>query len=217
MVNILYKELKLSTSILTYFFILFSFMYLIPGYPILCGVFFICLGIFKSFENYLVTNDILFSALLPISKKDVVKAKFIFVCFIEVVSFILMSLLSILRNTILVNSSTYLNNFMMNANGFALMMSLLLFALFNLIFISGYFETTYKQTKPFIYFMIVNFIVITVAESLHHFPNLSFLNSFGNDNILIQLSLVLMGILIYILITYLAYRKSWQRFSKIDL
>ena len=48
-------------------------MTLLPGYPILCGVFFITLGIFQSFQSAREANDIVFSALLPIAKRDVVK------------------------------------------------------------------------------------------------------------------------------------------------
>jgi len=83
MSNILRKELRLSASALSYFFIAFGFMFFIPGYPILCGVFFVTLGIFQSFQNAREANDIVFSALLPIAKKDVVKGKFLFSCFIE--------------------------------------------------------------------------------------------------------------------------------------
>ena len=38
--NLLVKEMRLSASVLSYIFIVFGVMFLIPGYPILCGVFF---------------------------------------------------------------------------------------------------------------------------------------------------------------------------------
>ena len=44
---LLKKELRLSTLLLTWLFIGFGAMTLIPGYPILCGAFFITLGIFQ--------------------------------------------------------------------------------------------------------------------------------------------------------------------------
>ena len=71
--NILLKEVKLSASLLSFLFIPFGLMFLLPGYPILCGVFFVTLGIFQSFQNAREANDMVFSALLPISKRDVVK------------------------------------------------------------------------------------------------------------------------------------------------
>lgn len=49
--NIMTKELRLSASVLSYLFIIFGLMFFIPGYPILCGVFFVTLGIFQSFQN----------------------------------------------------------------------------------------------------------------------------------------------------------------------
>ena len=61
--KMLIKEMKLSASCLSYFFILFGLMFFVPGYPILCGAFFMTLGIFQSFQNVRETNDILFSAL----------------------------------------------------------------------------------------------------------------------------------------------------------
>ena len=80
--KILLKEMKLSASILSYVFIVFGLMFLLPGYPVLCGAFFTTLGIYQSFQNTRETNDILFSALLPISKEDVVRGKYLFVCLI---------------------------------------------------------------------------------------------------------------------------------------
>ena len=63
--NILRKEMKLSASILSYLFILFGLMFFLPGYPILCGAFFVTLGIFQGFQFAREANDIVFSALLP--------------------------------------------------------------------------------------------------------------------------------------------------------
>lgn len=68
MKNLLTKELRLTATILSYLFILFAVMTLIPGYPILVGAFFICLGIFYSFQLGRENNDILFTVLLPVKK-----------------------------------------------------------------------------------------------------------------------------------------------------
>ena len=73
--NILRKELTLSASPATYFFLVFGLMFFLPGYPVLCSVFFVTLGIFKSFQNAREANDFVFSALLPVAKKDIAAAK----------------------------------------------------------------------------------------------------------------------------------------------
>ena len=215
--NILMKELKLSASVLSYLFILFGLMFFLPGYPVLCGVFFVTLGIFQSFQNARETNDILFSALLPIAKRDVVKGKYLFVCFIELCGLLLMGAAVLLRMTFFSEATVYRTNALMNANGFALGMACLLFGLFNAVFVGGFFKTAYKFGRPFVTYIILAFLTIGIGETLHHFPGLEALNAFGTEHMLLQLSLLGSGILAFLLLTYVSYRQSCRRFEKIDL
>jgi len=217
MTNILNKEMKLSASVLSYLFIAFGFMFFIPGYPILCGVFFVTLGIFQSFQNAREANDIVFSALLPIAKRDVVKGKFLFSCFIELCSLVLMAVAVILRMTALSEAAAYRNNALMNANLFALGMALLIFGLFNAIFIGGFFKTAYKFGKPFMIYIITAFFTIGIGEALHHFPGLEMLNAFGFEHIIQQLGLFCIGALCYVFMTLLSYRRACEHFETIDL
>lgn len=217
MTNILRKELKLSASILSYLFIAFGLMFFLPGYPVLCGPFFVCMGIFQSFQNTRETNDIVFSALLPISKKDVVKGKFEFVCFIELCGAAVMLIATLIRMTVLSDSTVYLSNALMNANLFALGIALVLFGLFNLIFVRGFFKTAYKFGKPFVTYIIVNFVVLGIAEAVHHVPGLEKVNSFGFENLGLQIILFAVGAIIYALLTLSAYKGSCNDFEKIDL
>lgn len=181
--NILMKEMKLSASCLSFIFIAFGLMFFLPGYPVLCGAFFVSLGIFQSFRNARETNDILFSALLPIAKRDVVKGKFLFVCFIELCSIVLMGVVVIVRMTALEHAGPYLSNALMNANWFALGMAFVIFGLFNVVFVGGFFKTAYKYGPPFIAYIILTFVIISAAEAIHHFPGFEWLNSFGTDNL----------------------------------
>lgn len=215
--KILLKEMKLSASILSYVFIVFGLMFLLPGYPVLCGAFFTTLGIYQSFQNTRETNDILFSALLPISKEDVVRGKYLFVCLIELCSALLMTLIAVLRMTVFADSPVYRENALMNANGFALGTAFVLFGLFNAIFVGGFFRTVYRIDKPFIIYIVVNFVVIAVAEALHHFPGLSALNAFGTNAFGLQIGLLILGMSIYVVLTYISFRKSCSRLERIDL
>ena len=215
--NLLRKEMKLSASMLSYLFIAFGLMFFLPGYPILCGVFFVTLGIFYSFQNARETNDIIYSILLPIAKKDVVKGKFLFCCFIELCSFVLMVAVTIMRMTIFSESSVYRNNALMNANPFALCMALVIFGLYNFIFIGGFFKTAYNFVKPFLMYIIAALLTIGIGEALHHFPGFEILNAFGSNYIILQLGLFGIGALCYVLMTFLSYRKACKRFESIDL
>ena len=214
---LLKKEIRLSASILSYLFLGFSLMALLPGYPILCGVFFITLGIFQSFQSAREANDIVYSALLPIAKHDVVKGKYQFSILIELSGFFVMAVLTIVRMTVLSNSTVYRQNALMNANPFFLGMALLIFGMFNLIFVGGFFKTAYKFAKPFVTYIIMCFLLIGVAEALHYVPGLEVLNAFGFDHLALQLSLLLGGAMAYIFLTAFSYKRACATFEKIDL
>lgn len=215
--NVFLKELRLSASPLSYLFILFGLMFFLPGYPILCGVFFVTLGIFYSFQSAREANDIVFSALLPIAKKDVVKGKFLFVCFIEGCALLLMTISTAVRMTVLSESAVYRSNALMNANPFALGTAFFLFGLFNLIFVGGFFKTAYRFARPFVTYIVAAFLTVGAAEALHHFPGLEALNAFGTEHIALQGILLLAGAALFLLMTLLSCRRACRDFEKIDL
>lgn len=217
MKKLLNKEIKLSASPLSFLFIVFGVMALIPNYPILCGAFFICLGIFQSFQTSRENSDILYSALLPVSKSDVVKSKYTFCVFIELCGFVLMAAATLVRMTLLKDAAVYRNNALMNANLVYLAFALLIFALFNLIFVNGFFKTAFYFAKPFVIFIIAAFLTIGVAETLHHIPPLEKLNAFGFDELPLQLAFLAAGTVLYAVITLTSMKKSIRRFEKIDL
>ena len=211
------KEMRLSASVLSYIFIFSAFLSLCPGYPILCGAFFTTFGLFHSFQNAREANDIVFSALLPVARNTIVKGKYLFSVMIETASFLVMSILTVLRMTVLSEVPAYRLNALMNANPFFLGMTLLIFGLFNLIFIGGFFRTAYVFSKPFVAYIIAAFLTLSIAEALHHFPGLEALNAFGFDHIILQITLLLAGLLLFVLLTFISYRKACERFEKIDL
>jgi len=217
MCNLLLKEMRLSASILSYLFILFGLMFLLPGYPILCGAFFASLGLFQSFQTAREANDILFSALLPVAKRNVVKGKYLFVCMIESCTFLLMALAVCLRMTVFSQSAVYHVNALMNANFFALGAACVIFGLFNCVFVGGFFKTAYKFARPFVAFIIACFLIILAAETVHHVPGLEWVNAFGTEHMASQLIMLAAGILIYLLLTLLSYRKACDYFERIDL
>lgn len=215
--NVLRKETRLSASVLSYLFILFGLTFFLPGYPVLIGVFFVTLGIFQSFQTAREANDVVFSVLLPIAKRDVVKGKYAFVCLIECAALLLMALAVVLRMTVFAQSAVYRANALMNANFFALGTACLIFGLFNWIFVGGFFKTAYRFARPFVTYLIVAFLVILIAEALHHVPGLEALNAFGTDGLSLQLGLLAGGLAGFLLITVLSCKRACARFEAIDL
>ena len=215
--NIMRKEITLSASPLAFLFIAFGLMFFVPGYPILCGAFFVTLGLFQSFQAAREANDIVFSALLPIAKRDVVKGKYLFVCFVEGCALILMSISTVIRMTVLADAAVYRTNALMAANPFALAMALCIFGLFNLVFVGGFFKTAYRQGRPFVIYIIFAFLTIFVAEALHHVPGLEGLNASGADHLGLQLMTLAAGLLLFAVMTLLSCKKACRDFERIDL
>lgn len=216
MKKLFYKEMKLSANPLTYWFIAFSAMTMIPSYPILVGSFFICLGIFHTYQQIREYDDVTYTVMLPVKKRDIVTAKYLFVLFIELTAFILCTLLTIIRMKILGTAVPYATNQLMNANMAYLGYIMIVFAVFNSIFLAGFFKTTYKIGKPFFIFCVVSFIIIIMGEILHHIPELESLNNPSNLSIP-QVVIFAIGVVVFMLCTWLSYQKAVKDFEGIDL
>ena len=117
MKNLLKKEIRLASSPITWVFILFGALTMIPGYIILLGAFFVCLGLFHSYQNARENGDVMYTMLLPVKKSDYVRAKYTFTVMIQMLALALMFVLTIVRMTVLGSSITYITNEMMNAVG----------------------------------------------------------------------------------------------------
>jgi len=211
------KELKIATPIITYIFLAFALMTFIPNYPILVGSFFICLGIFKGYELGREGNDILYSVLLPVRKRDVVSAKFKAACIIEVIAFVIIAIFSAIRMLFLSGIGPYAFNNLMNPNLYFLGCVLLIFTVFNVFFIGSFFKTAYKVGIPFVIFCIITAIVISAAEILHHIPGLNILNGFTPDALLIQGIFLICATIVFIGLTLISCHIAKSRFEKIDI
>ena len=104
---LLYKELKLAMHPVCYVFLfLFPFMILIPSYPIGVGFIYLLASypiLFLGANKGQQSNDLLFSTLLPVRKKDIVLARIITVVSMQAVFIVLMSILSPVSGLVQVN------------------------------------------------------------------------------------------------------------------
>lgn len=215
MSKLLNKELKLTASPLSYLFILFGVMALIPQYPILLAGFFICFGIFHTFQAGREAGDVIYTAMLPVRKSDVVRARFAFCVFIQMAGFALTAILTVVRICFMSGSPAYANNTLMNANLAYLGYLLMIYAAFNLVFVRTFFKTAYNIGVPFFVFCGISMLIIAVCEAIHFFPGMQLLNDTTPNTA--QLIVLVIGIVIYVGITLLSLYASIRSFEKIDL
>ena len=230
---LIYKEFKLAMHPMCYLFIvLFPFMVLIPIYPL--GISFIYIltcypVLFLGANKGQQSNDLLYSTLLPVRKKDIVLARIITVLFMQVASMLIVSALyplALLINHSMaeaaaaaraagqmaedpVNAGLTLNSFVL-----VLAFAVLGYALADLIF----FPIYYKHGKSIVMstlFTIIGFVfyigIFTIG--LPYVPGCEILN---NLNIGVQFACLGGTILLSALIHLLVYKISSKRLEKVD-
>ena len=217
MKNLFYKERKLAASPLSRLFVAAAFLAFVPGYPILLGAFFTTLGIFYSFQTMRENHDLQYSLLLPVSKSEIVRGKYAFCVYIELCSFCLMTLITLIRMLLLKDAAVYTANALMCANLSFLGFALLIFGLFNAVFVGGFFKTAYYFAKPFIAYCALSLLTIAAAETLHHLPGLEALNAFGFEQPLLQSGVLCFGLASFAALTLLSRKRAERALENVDL
>lgn len=217
MKNLLVKEVRLFAAPITWIFLAFALMTMIPGYPILLGSFFISMGLFQSFQFGRESNDVLFTVLLPVRKGDAVRGRYLFCALVELIGFGLMAVLTAVRMTLLGNAAVYVTNPLMNATPYFLAWVLVIFALFNGVFVGGFFKTGWKIGKPYILFIILSMVGVLLAETLPHLPGLAFLTVPSGARMGLQLALLAGAAAVYAAVTLISCERSVRRFERLDL
>lgn len=177
MKQLLKKEFTFTALPLCYLFLLFSGMTMIPGYPIAMDSFFLCLALFQSMQSRREQNDLSYTLLLPVSKKQVVRANYLFCIGLQMLFFLLCAMLTVIRMQFLSLAAVYTENAMMNANPAYLANILLVFLAFNVLVPGPYWKTGYGLGKPFVLFSAAALLIVTAGEILHHLPGLEGLNA----------------------------------------
>ena len=141
---LLYKEFKLAMHPICYIFIvLFPFMVLIPSYPIAVGFIYIlsCYPIlFLGANKGQQSNDLLYSTLLPVRKKDIVLARIITVIIMQVAFMAIMSCLVPVAMLIQKNTGTTAPGLGINGYVSILAIAIIGYAIADLIYMPIYYK-----------------------------------------------------------------------------
>ncbi len=213
MMQCLYKDLRLAAHPTLYIFVFLGALVIVPSYPYSLVFFFGCLSPFITMTYGRETNDIYYTALLPIEKRTIVTSK----CFLFAVTQISQLLFSvpfaILHGIYLSQSNTVGLNPNISYYGFGLMT----YAIFNFIFLTEFFKTAYKTGKAFIFGIIPVVICMIAVEILPHLPGTDWLNSTVSFHLLLQLPILACGILCYTISMIFTNIIAGRHFEKVDL
>ena len=211
---LLYKTFRLVCHPVTLVFLFFGVMLLIPSYPYTLAFFYVMLGLFFTFLNGREQKDIYYSALLPIRKRDTVRASVLFVLAVELASLLIavpFAVLSVRINPLGGNTVGLEGNMTLFAA------ALLLYAIFNGIFLPSFYKTAYKVGVSFLKAIIPVSLVMIVLEALVHFPGMAWLEDCTAAGQLRLLPLMACAAVIYGAGLWIAYGKAAQNYEKVDL
>ena len=226
---LLYKEFKLAMHPICYVFIgLFPLMILIPSYPLAIGFIYLlsCYPIlFLGANKGQQSNDLLFSTLLPVRKKDIVLARIFTVIIMQIAYMLIMSALypvALAVNNMITIEDTgeKLANPGLGLNGFVSILAIVVigFAVADLIF----FPIYYKNGRSIVMstlFTILGFIVylgiFTIA--FPYIPGMEWYTKILCDSgVGIQFAFLGGAIAISTLLHFFVYRISSKRLEKVD-
>ncbi len=210
--NLLYKEFHLTIHPLYYLVALFGALLLIPEWLyFLALMYFFFITVPNIFTNGKAQNDIEFSVMLPVRRRDTVKAR--------IVSMVLLELIQITVTAIFVviNILIYPNgNFLLDANIAFIGFTFIIFGLYNIIFFPMFYKTAYKIALPVITAMTAVILFAAGVEMLVMLvPAAKVLD--GTKDMTIQLPLLFGGIVLFALLSFAAFKISAKRFERIDI
>lgn len=211
---LLYKEFRLVCHPMTLIFCLFGIMVLIPNYPYTVIFFYVMLGLFFTFLNIREQKDIYYSALLPVPKRDTVKAGCAFVVIIEVLSLVVLIPCSLLAAHLQPGKDNLVG---LDPNAALLTAGFLLYAVFNAVFLPSFYANGYKVGVAFLKAVIPTTLAMMVLEALPHFPALTWLDDMDAATQVRLLPYFVAAALLYGIGTVLTFRRAAAQYEKVDL
>lgn len=227
---LLSKEFKLCVHPALFIYLALILMLLIPNYPYLVSCFFVCNGIFFCFQQARENGDAMYTAMLPVSKAQTVKARVWFVVIIEMIDIVLMAGMCAFALVAMPETNGGGTDHSLSLIAFALV----LYAIFNLIFLPSFYKTGYKAGSAFLKSAVGIWLWLIPCEGLmiasHAIADsnldIAFFR-FLHENVdcmpktaeawTAQGILFGAGILLYVVCTLLACRVSIKRYEKVSV
>lgn len=211
--KLLYKELALAAHPTFFVFTLLGCLAIVPAYPYTVIFLFGCLAPYLTFMYARETNDAWYSAVLPVTKRDIVRAKCRLIACAQLTQLLLSVPFVLLRNFLAIPN----NPVGLDATAAWYGCGLVIFALFDLAFFPAYYKSGYKAGKAFLFAMLPVLPAMLATEALGHIPALAWLDSYAPRDLLRQLPILFAGAFVYGAGLCLACKKAEERFERVDL
>lgn len=217
MYNLLMKELKLGVNPFFYVLpLLTGALMLIPAWLYLLVLLYFCwITVPNLLGGYKSQNDLIFSRMLPVAKKDIVKSKVAVIVILELLHIVLAVIFGMISVRLYPDLTYFFFAPTIGFWGIAFAM----LAVFNIILITMYFKTAYNYGAASIVSILGAMLFAGGAEWLG-IQNDFVYNLFkgaGADQLGLQLAILFAGIALFIAFTLVAYVIAAKRFEKVEI
>lgn len=217
MYNLVMKDLKIGVN--PWFFVLPLFtgaLMLVPGWIyFLVPLYFCWITVPNIFGGFKSQNDLMFNMMMPVTKKDIVKARLTVIVILELMHLLIAMIFSIFTLRLYPNLTYYFFSPHLGFWGLCFIM----LAIFNFVLLSMYYKTAYKYGAATTAAIIAAMLFAGVAQwvgiqspwmqDIFYGP--------GVENTSLQLSILIIGIVIFIAFILASYRIAVKRFVKVEL
>lgn len=161
MINLFYKELKLSINAFFYLLpVLLAALMFIPNWIFtILFMYFFWITVPQIFGHAIGQRDQSFTNMLPVTKKEVVQAKILAILFLEFLHLLTGFVFGIIHNSLYGQF-----NFFFDINWSFLGLMILMYAIFNAVFFPIYYKTGYFFGKANIYGVVITLLYGFIIE-----------------------------------------------------
>ncbi|SFD57580.1 ABC-2 family transporter protein [Paenibacillus catalpae] len=217
MYNLILKDFKLGVPLIYLImpFLTGALMF-IPGWIYFIVLLYFCwITMPNMFGGFRAQNDLMFTAMMPVTKNDIVKAKVSVIVLLELLHIVIAMIFGMISINLYTNITYYFFEPHMGFWGLCFVM----FGIFNICFISIYYKTAYKYGEATLVSIVAAMLFAGIAQWIgieSSYVHDIFYGA-GLDRTALQASILIAGILVFIALTVIGYRIASKRFPKVEI
>ena len=211
--NLVHKEFHLNVPWPLFWFATAGLLLLIPGWPFAIAFMFIYVPMMIVPQTDRANADLLFAALLPVRKRDIVVARTISLVVIEAAFLVLGAVTALVRPWVY----QFDNYAGMNPNLAFFGLVLAMYAVFNAIYLPGSYKAAYRLLWPVLGGSLIALVIGVALTTLPAVVPALGLNDRGLGNLPGQAAVLVVGLGVYAVATVLACRRAASNFERVEL
>lgn len=215
MKELLYKEFRITVPRPMHLILLLGVLILLPNYPSIVSAGYCLLLVFLSFVSAREKKDVEFTAVLPVTRAAVVKAKIAYVYIVQAAQLVFLAALAPIADYVISPQGNLVG---MDPNLAFFGIILLGYSGFNLVFLLWYCSSGTKIGFPALCGVLTFVGIYVAAELLIQLTPLRFtLDSLRLVGLPVRAGMLAVCLVLYLLTALLCYRVGSKRFEKISL